>query len=931
MDHSPSPATGGEDSARPPGGAEGPIARRTPSPQGRRAALLVFAALLLVTRFAALADRPLHHDESIHAFQSYTLSKDGTWRYDPAYHGPFLYYANALVYKIAGVTNATARFLPALFGVGLALFAIPLASWFGFEAAVAFALLVLISPHFAYFSRFIREDLYSLVFTVGTIVAFRRFLETDRSRWLTLSAVSFALAGATKENAYMTGVLFVLFGIWVFLERALARPAEAPAGVPGTKPPSGPSAALRATVAWTAPRVVPILIAATVFLCIWSLLYTAFGRYPGDWLAIPKAVRYWMGQHAIARIPGPWYYYFPQLLMYETGILAAALLVLRRPEVRRDPFLRSIACAIGALGVAALMSGAIDAPAARWIGLGIATAGAIAALVLLNRRLPNAERAAPFLRFVVYWALASLAIYGWAREKVPWLTVHPLLPVTILAAIGLADLWRERARSGPRLLLAGVFLLLAVNATGMYLACFRYGAHDIAKDPGHAEMLAYVQTSRDLVRALDSVEKARARVPAGQPLITVTGEASWPLTWYLRDVQTRWLTRVEDTSTPIIVADWDAEGGLQKQLAEHYTATRVPIRAWWFPGRVAAADKTPARPTAVDLLRYWLFHEIWSPIGSQDTTFYVRKDLGEGTGPLPVVNIVLKDSTARDYNGEAGTIPPLKTWGTAGTGAGELGEPRGIASDSRGQLYVADTKNSRIQVFDNDGKFLRQFGSKGKGPGEFNEPCGIAVDAEGDIWVADTWNARIARFSGADGKFMGAIGPPENAFFGPRAVVVSRNFVYVADTGNKKIVRFDRDGKRLNDFGGDGSGPGEFVEPVGLAADASGNLYVADTGNHRVQVFDPEGKFLRQFPVSGWKDFYTEPYLAIAGDMLLVTDAWGGRVAAYDAKGVMRRSWKADRDFKQPTGITVDAYGRVTVTDRGTNRIFSWALPSVLP
>ena len=70
-------------------------------------------------------------------------------------------------------------------------------------------MLVLISPHMAYFSRFIREDLYSLVFTLGTILAFRYFLETDRARWLTVSAVSFALAGVTKENAYMTGVLFV--------------------------------------------------------------------------------------------------------------------------------------------------------------------------------------------------------------------------------------------------------------------------------------------------------------------------------------------------------------------------------------------------------------------------------------------------------------------------------------------------------------------------------------------------------------------------------------------------------------------------------------------------------------------------------------------------------------------------------------------------
>ena len=66
-------------------------------------------ALALATRFYQLGDRPLHHDESIHAFQSYTLAKDGTWRYDPAYHGPFLYYANALVYKIAGASPTRPR------------------------------------------------------------------------------------------------------------------------------------------------------------------------------------------------------------------------------------------------------------------------------------------------------------------------------------------------------------------------------------------------------------------------------------------------------------------------------------------------------------------------------------------------------------------------------------------------------------------------------------------------------------------------------------------------------------------------------------------------------------------------------------------------------------------------------------------------------
>ena len=64
--------------------------------------LAVLAAAAVLSRFWALGDRPLHHDESIHAYQSYSLSKGGDWRYDPAYHGPFLYYVNALVYKIVG-------------------------------------------------------------------------------------------------------------------------------------------------------------------------------------------------------------------------------------------------------------------------------------------------------------------------------------------------------------------------------------------------------------------------------------------------------------------------------------------------------------------------------------------------------------------------------------------------------------------------------------------------------------------------------------------------------------------------------------------------------------------------------------------------------------------------------------------------------------
>ncbi len=228
-----------------PGGAKPrPAGAPAPSPS-RLPLLLILLVLAVFTRFYELGDRPLHHDESIHAFQSHTLATRRDLALRPRLPRAFPVLRQRLDLQdrgpsprdqYDGATSARGvRAHPDRLGVA------PRA-WIGKAAAAVYAVLVLVSPHMAYFSRFIREDLYSLVFTLGTILAFRQFLETDQARWLTAAAVLFALAGVTKENAYMTGVLFVVFGVWIFLERALA----------GTgRPPRSPSGSGRA-VAWAA-------------------------------------------------------------------------------------------------------------------------------------------------------------------------------------------------------------------------------------------------------------------------------------------------------------------------------------------------------------------------------------------------------------------------------------------------------------------------------------------------------------------------------------------------------------------------------------------------------------------------------------------------------------------------------------------------------
>jgi DNA-binding beta-propeller fold protein YncE len=88
----------------------------------------------------------------------------------------------------------------------------------------------------------------------------------------------------------------------------------------------------------------------------------------------------------------------------------------------------------------------------------------------------------------------------------------------------------------------------------------------------------------------------------------------------------------------------------------------------------------------------------------------------------------------------------LAAWGSEGAGDGQFDAPLGIASDGRGNVYVADAGNHRIQRFTDAGAYVGQWGKIGRGPGELARPSGVATDAQGNVFVADTDNGRIQKF-----------------------------------------------------------------------------------------------------------------------------------------------------------------------------------------
>ena len=88
-----------------------------------------------------------------------------------------------------------------------------------------------------------------------------------------------------------------------------------------------------------------------------------------------------------------------------------------------------------------------------------------------------------------------------------------------------------------------------------------------------------------------------------------------------------------------------------------------------------------------------------------------------------------------------------QSWGHKGTGDGQFIRPSGLADDSSGSIYVADSGNNRIQKFTGEGEFITKWGSQGTGDGQFIRPSGIAVDSSGKVFVVDTGNTRIQAFS----------------------------------------------------------------------------------------------------------------------------------------------------------------------------------------
>lgn len=177
---------------------------------------------------------------------------------------------------------------------------------------------------------------------------------------------------------------------------------------------------------------------------------------------------------------------------------------------------------------------------------------------------------------------------------------------------------------------------------------------------------------------------------------------------------------------------------------------------------------------------------------------------------------------------------------------GGFGRPTGVAFDAQhDELYVVDTVEHQVCVFDLEGGLLRVFGGHGTDVGQFNFPTHVFVDAQSRVYVTDSLNFRVQVFDRQGGFLfhIGRHGDASGHLGVPKGVAVdSVGHIYVVDSYFSTVQIFDRQGQFLLNIGGPGSASGQFQVPTGLTIDAEDRVFVCDSFNSRVQVFQYVGE-----------------------------------------------------------------------------------------
>ena len=908
-------------------------------------------AIAILTRLVDLGSRAYHHDEGIHAYFSNYFLQTGAYTttagygggYDPTYHGPFLYHLVAFGFFLFGTNDAIARLMPAIFGIILIGLIWLLRPFIGRAGALIAMLLVIISPSLSYYSRSLRHDIFALTGCLLLFVSILWFMRTHQARWVYLGAFGLITAYASHELTFIVAFIFVVFlAIAAFAYNAFSGSSGSSRRYVGddVNPVRSALSAL-ATQRWTLIGAVALV--GGVYVVLYTNLLTNMGLILSGFV---EGLRYWLLQHGEARGNQPIFYYLMTMPIYEPLALLAGLGTVVYMIVK---FVKGEGDTTTVDDGADAFRG--DAPVEDEYGHPLPGIASLRGLTW---------------GFLAFWSFAAFIAFSIAGEKMPWLTMHIALPFCLLAAAGLGKLvtgmeWSQVRKGGGLFLGVGVVLFI--------FAAFMLVAYLNGTMPRPAGVSTDFQnTLRGILLFLITAGllalcgwlaykmlPGRAVKVIGFTFAIVLGlytiRSMTMLNYNHGDVPNELLVYTQSSPATVEVAD------LIKRLSRDETsfdADRSAADVTGGRGLTIALDQDQATEWPFD----WYFREM-KKLQYHNTTGWKNNNAGV---PPNVAVIIASSNTEAEPNFKAFIQDKYTTnryvhnwWFPEDT------YRTGDQGDFGKALNLMFGNNMKYLLYRDPG---RPLGSRDFYLHIRNDLAAkVGLGSAGTV-TAPTGGSGIEPAEGTPihGLFdLAASSLNRGAFSQPRGIATGPDgSIYVVDTGNNRIQKFDASGKFLAIIGsGKGEGDGQF-KPLsdtaagtgagGIAVDKDGNIYVADTWNHRVQKFDATGKFVTRWgefvnlgDQGGFGDgsknnkFYGPRGVAVGPDgNVYVSDTGNKRISIFTPDGTYVREigsgMTPDRiaqnypfnqpgEMVEPIGVAVDTQGNVFVVDTNNKRI----------
>jgi len=667
----------------------------------------IFLALVAVgtwIRWYALDERPLHHDESLHAmWGKYFIDNPDIrfYHYDPMLHGPFLYNVLFFTYFSLGDSVWSARFPVAVMGTASMFLPLLFRRYFQPLTALLLTGFIAISPTLVYWSRFIREDFFTLL---GVFMAIAG-VTIASGRWRPyLFFVGVSLQFCSKENSYVH--LAITLGYLIFEAGFTAIVFDRVESL------------LNGFWDFVSKHPIEFLLGLLMGVGVYVRLYSGRGLYPQGILdgLYRKSIKYWWEQSSIERIKGPFMFHYYVLFYYELLFLLLCifqmfLLYREAKKIIWIPFCITLTLAVIA-----------------WWHFGVRHTGPDGALIGQEQYIKNSSLILGFLKtkdgFDVFGAIvlvvnsilvtvhhllrrerilavtgyfftATFFSYSYLGEKVPWLTLYPFIAGIIYLSLYFQDYYKRNPLANWRTysvgkivyMVGGVLMVLGIifliekyiiiggfeleqpyneeggwiskfilqlhrtnfifivigffvailgviddefvggrifgrvnllwfivvvgvlfNLRAMTLTNFVYGGNE-------RELLSQVHTVKEAIDIANMIQYEVIGQPRGyQPHVYVSGDATWPLTWYFRKLPTYDYTADENKRSNFLfrIEDW-REG---KEPPVGYKARRFNLRGWWVPDYNTATLKR--------MLHYSINHEPWTVPGFAYANLYYR-------------------------------------------------------------------------------------------------------------------------------------------------------------------------------------------------------------------------------------------------------------------------------------------------------------------